>query len=75
MWIRIEWIPRDRASARDVPRSARAEIKEEAVLDALRKVKDPDLHMDVVSLDFVRGLTTQEARVSFTEKKRNEPKT
>ena len=52
-----------------------AEVKEEAVLNALRKVKDPDLHLDVVTLGFVRNLTIQEARVSFTEKERNEPKT
>ncbi len=43
-----------------------AEIAETAVLDALRKVKDPDLHLDVVSLGFIKNLTIQEARVSFT---------
>ncbi len=42
------------------------EISEEAVLDALRNVKDPDLHLDVVSLGFIKNLTIQEARVSFT---------
>jgi ATP-binding protein involved in chromosome partitioning len=41
-------------------------VTEEAVLDALRNVKDPDLHMNVVSLGFVRNLSIQEARVSFT---------
>lgn len=41
-------------------------ITEDAVLDALRNVKDPDLHMDVVSLGFIRNLTIQDARVSFT---------
>lgn len=41
-------------------------ITEGAVLDALRNVKDPDLHMDVVSLGFIRNLTIQGGRVSFT---------
>jgi len=41
------------------------QVTEEAVLDALRNVKDPDLHMDVVSLGFVRNLTIQGSRVSF----------
>ena len=43
-----------------------AEISEDTVLDALRKVKDPDLNLDVVSLGFIRSLTIQDARVSFT---------
>jgi Mrp family chromosome partitioning ATPase len=42
------------------------EVSDAAVLDALRKVKDPDLNLDVVSLGFIRGLTIQEARFSFT---------
>jgi ATP-binding protein involved in chromosome partitioning len=41
-------------------------ISEEAVLDALRNVKDPDLHLDVVSLGFIRNLAIQDTRVSFT---------
>ncbi len=43
-----------------------AEISEDTVFDALRNVKDPDLHLDVVSLGFIRNLTIQETRVSFT---------
>ncbi len=42
------------------------EISEDAVLDALRNVKDPDLHMDVVTLGFIRDLAIQETRVGFT---------
>jgi ATP-binding protein involved in chromosome partitioning len=41
-------------------------LTEDAVLSALRNVKDPDLHMDVVSLGFIRSLTIQGGRVSFT---------
>jgi ATP-binding protein involved in chromosome partitioning len=41
-------------------------ISEASVLEALRSVKDPDLHMDVVSLGFIRNLAIQDARVSFT---------
>lgn len=41
-------------------------VTEEAVLEALRNVQDPDLHMDVVVLGFVKNLSIQDARVSFT---------
>ncbi len=37
-----------------------------AVLSALRRVQDPDLGTDVVTLGFVRDLAIQEGRVSFT---------
>lgn len=43
-----------------------SQVAEEAVLNALRNVEDPDLHMDVVSLGFVRNLTIEDSRVSFT---------
>ena len=36
------------------------------VLDALRAVKDPDLHRDIVSLSFVKNLSIEGGRVSFT---------
>jgi ATP-binding protein involved in chromosome partitioning len=36
-----------------------------AVLDALRGVRDPDLHKDIVSLGFVKNLSIDGARVSF----------
>jgi len=39
---------------------------ERSVLDALRQVKDPDLHRDVVSLGFVKDLRVNGARVEFT---------
>jgi ATP-binding protein involved in chromosome partitioning len=41
-------------------------ITENAVLDALRAVKDPDLHKDIVALGFVKNLTIQAGRVGFT---------
>jgi ATP-binding protein involved in chromosome partitioning len=37
-----------------------------AVLDALRAVRDPDLHKDIVALGFVKDLTIDGGRVSFT---------
>lgn len=43
-----------------------SQVSEAAVLDALRTVKDPDLHLDVVSLGFIRNLNIQGSRVSFT---------
>jgi len=39
---------------------------EAAVLDALRAVKDPDLHKDIVALGFVKNLQIGEGRVAFT---------
>jgi len=39
---------------------------EAAVLDALRAVKDPDLHKDIVALGFVKNLTIGDSRVAFT---------
>ncbi len=39
---------------------------ERAVIDALRTVKDPDLHRDIVSLNFVKNLRVDAGRASFT---------
>jgi len=39
---------------------------EEAVIDALRTVKDPDLGKDIVALNFVKDLKIDGDRVSFT---------
>jgi ATP-binding protein involved in chromosome partitioning len=36
------------------------------VLDALRAVKDPDLHKDIVALGFVKNMAIQGGRVAFT---------
>ncbi len=41
-------------------------LDQTAVLDALRAVKDPDLHRDIVSLGFVKNLAVQGGRVAFT---------
>jgi len=41
-------------------------ITEQSVLDALRAVRDPDLHRDIVSLNFVRDLSIDGGRVAFT---------
>jgi len=39
---------------------------EAAVLDALRAVKDPDLHKDIVALGFVKQMAIGGGRVAFT---------
>jgi ATP-binding protein involved in chromosome partitioning len=41
-------------------------VDQSAVLDALRTVKDPDLHRDIVSLGFVKDLNIRDAQVAFT---------
>ena len=41
-------------------------VSEAAVLDALRAVKDPDLHKDIVALGFVKNLRLEGERVAFT---------
>jgi ATP-binding protein involved in chromosome partitioning len=39
---------------------------ESAVLDALRSVNDPDLHKDIVTLDFIKNLKVESGKASFT---------
>jgi ATP-binding protein involved in chromosome partitioning len=41
-------------------------LTEEHILEALRAVKDPDLHRDIVSLNFVKDVKIQGNDVSFT---------
>jgi ATP-binding protein involved in chromosome partitioning len=41
-------------------------IDQRRVLDALTSVKDPDLHKDIVKLGFVKDLSIDGGRVSFT---------
>src|SRR3989338_2427810 len=41
-------------------------ITRERVLDALKAVKDPDLHQDIVSLGFVKGVSVHSGVVAFT---------
>jgi ATP-binding protein involved in chromosome partitioning len=41
-------------------------VAQSDVLNALKIVKDPDLHRDIVSLGFVKNLTVEGGRVSFT---------
>jgi ATP-binding protein involved in chromosome partitioning len=40
-------------------------VTEAAVLDALRAVKDPDLHKDIVTLGFVKNLRITDTSVAF----------
>jgi len=42
-----------------------ATLDENAVLEALRAVQDPDLHRDIVSLGFVRNVKIKSGEVSF----------
>ena len=41
-------------------------VTEERVIDALRKVEDPELHRDIVSLGMVKNLAVAQGNVRFT---------
>src|SRR5256885_13113148 len=41
-------------------------VEQSAVLDALKVVKDPDLHRDIVALGFIKDLQIDGGRVAFT---------
>src|SRR5690606_35002214 len=41
-------------------------LTEQQVLDALRVVRDPDLHKDIVTLNFVKSVVIDGGRVSVT---------
>jgi ATP-binding protein involved in chromosome partitioning len=41
------------------------QISEQSVLDALRQIKDPDLHKDIVTLGFIKDLKIEGGQVSF----------
>src|SRR4051812_24782687 len=41
------------------------QISEQSVLDALRQIKDPDLHKDIVALGFIKDLKIEGGSVSF----------
>ena len=43
-----------------------ATVTESAVLDALRAVRDPDLHKDIVALNFVKNVRIEGGLVAFT---------
>ena len=42
-----------------------SELNEQVVLDALRQIKDPDLHKDIVTLGFIKDLKIDGGDVSF----------
>lgn len=42
-----------------------AQVSEQSVLDALRQIKDPDLHKDIVTLGFIKDLKIEGNEVSF----------
>jgi len=41
-------------------------LTQAAVLQALRSIQDPDLHRDIVSLGFVKDVTTSDGKVALT---------
>jgi ATP-binding protein involved in chromosome partitioning len=41
------------------------QVPEQAILDALSRVQDPERGQDIVTLDMVKGLQTQEGHVAF----------
>ena len=41
------------------------QLSEQSVLDALRQIKDPDLHKDIVTLGFIKDLQIEGGDVSF----------
>jgi ATP-binding protein involved in chromosome partitioning len=41
------------------------QISEQNVLDALRQIKDPDLHKDIVTLGFIKDLKIEGGAISF----------
>jgi ATP-binding protein involved in chromosome partitioning len=43
----------------------REKVSEEQVLNVLKRVQDPDLHKDIVSLGFIRNLKVSEGSVAF----------
>src|SRR5262245_18532317 len=45
--------------------SIMSQLSEGAVLDALRQIKDPDLHKDIVTLGFIKDLAINDGDVSF----------
>src|SRR5712692_5427596 len=42
-----------------------SQLSENVVLDALRQIKDPDLHKDIVTLGFIKDLKIDGGDVSF----------
>lgn len=42
-----------------------SQITEETILEALRQIKDPDLHKDIVTLGFIKDLKIDGGNVSF----------
>jgi ATP-binding protein involved in chromosome partitioning len=42
-----------------------SQLTEQLILDALRKIQDPDLHKDIVTLGFIKDLKIEGGNVSF----------
>src|ERR671930_220202 len=42
-----------------------SQVTEQSVLEALKQIKDPDLHKDIVTLGFIKDLKIEDGDVSF----------
>lgn len=49
-----------------MPDAAMQQVRDEQVLEALKSVRDPDLHRDIVALNFVKDLRVCGSNVAFT---------
>src|SRR3989442_7823872 len=45
--------------------SIMSQLNESVVLDALRQIRDPDLHKDIVTLGFIKDLSIDGGNISF----------
>jgi ATP-binding protein involved in chromosome partitioning len=67
--IQVRTLPQNGAGSTKVPRFRHnlnmSQLSEAVVLDALRQIKDPDLHKDIVTLGFIKDLKIDDADVSF----------
>src|SRR5258707_11384876 len=58
-------MPRSTNRARSRHNPFMSQLSESVVLDALRQIKDPDLHKDIVTLGFIKDLKIDGGNVSF----------
>jgi ATP-binding protein involved in chromosome partitioning len=66
LWrVTASWPLRVSPAAQDQENSSMTQISEQNVLDALRQIKDPDLHKDIVTLGFIKDLKIEGGAVSF----------
>src|SRR5262245_24786146 len=59
------WIPQRRGDTAVFNKGKNGPVTEGQVLDVLKKVQDPDLHKDIVSLGFIKNLKIDNGNVAF----------